>query len=51
MECRHVIELVPARILAGIIPHAVATPAVIDMEFVQVIAAVTHTPFPEHLFY
>jgi hypothetical protein len=51
MECGHVINLIAAWEFAGIVPHAVAAPAVIDVKFVQVIPPVTHTPFFEHLLY
>ncbi len=48
MERSHFIELVPAWKFAGIVPHTVTAPAVIDMEFVQVITTVAHTPFFEY---
>ena len=50
MECRHIIKLVPAGVPAGIIPHTVAAPAVIDDKFIDVITPVTHPFFFEYLF-
>ena len=49
MKCRHVIQLVPAGVPAGIVPHAIAAPAMVDLKFIQVIAPVTHAPLLKHL--
>jgi hypothetical protein len=50
MERRHIIKLIPARVPAGIIPHTVAAPAMINEKFIDVIAPVTDTLFFENLF-
>ena len=50
MERGHVIELVPARVPAGVVPHAVAAPAMVDDEFIQVIATITDTLFFQNFF-
>jgi hypothetical protein len=49
MERWHIIQLIPARVPAGIVPHAVAAPAMIDRKFIDVIASVTDTFFVEYL--
>lgn len=49
MKRRHVIELVPAGIFAGVVPHAITAPAMVDMKFIQVITPVTYISFPEDL--
>jgi hypothetical protein len=49
MERRHIIKLVPARVPAGIVPHAVTAPAMINGKFIDVIAAVTDALFLEDL--
>ena len=50
MEGRHIIQLIPAGVPAGIVPHAVAAPAVIDLKFIDIIAPVTYVLFLEYLF-
>jgi hypothetical protein len=49
MERRHIIKLIPAWVPAGIVPHAVTAPAMIDFKFIDVIAPVTNTLFFEYL--
>lgn len=44
MKRQHVIKRVPAGIFAGVVPHAVTTPAMVDMKFIQVITLVTYIP-------
>ena len=48
MKRWHVVELVPARVSASIIPHTVTAPAVVDSKFVEVIAPVSYTVLFEH---
>src|SRR5512136_949213 len=50
MKRWHVVELVPARVTACIIPHTVTAPAVVDGKLVQIIAPVTYPFLPEHFF-
>jgi len=50
MKRWHIIKLIPARVPAGIIPHTVAAPAMINEKFIDVIAPVTDTLFFEDLF-
>jgi predicted helicase len=49
VERRHIIKLIPAGVPAGIVPHAVAAPAMIDDKLIDVIAPVTDALFPEYL--
>jgi hypothetical protein len=49
MERGHVIQLVPARIPAGIIPHAVTAPAMVDIKFIDVEPPVTYAAFFKYL--
>jgi len=49
VERRHLITLVPAREPAGIVPHTVAAPAMIDVIFINVKPPVTGAPFFEDL--
>ena len=51
MERWHIIQLIAARVPAGIVPHAVTAPAVVDEKFVDVIPPVTDTFFSKYLFY
>jgi hypothetical protein len=50
MENGHIVQLVPARVDADIIPHIITAPAVIDGKFIEVKAPVTDTVFTEYLF-
>jgi hypothetical protein len=50
MENGHIVQLVPARVAADIIPHIITAPAVIDGKFIEVKAPVTDTFFTEYLF-
>jgi hypothetical protein len=49
MERRHIIKLIPAGVPAGIVPHTVAAPAMIDHKFIEVIALVTDAFFFQNL--
>jgi len=50
MERRHVVELVPARVAARIVPHTVTAPAVVDGKFADVIPPVAHPFLSQDLF-
>jgi len=50
MERWHIIKLIPAGVPAGIVPHTVAAPAMIDHKFIDVIALVTDAFFFEYFF-
>ncbi len=42
VERRHVVELVPARVAARVVPHGITAPAVVDGKFIDIIPPVTH---------
>ena len=50
MECRHIIALVPARVIAGLCPDGVAAPTVVDPVFAQVESPAGYPLLPEHFF-
>jgi hypothetical protein len=49
MEGGHIIELIAAWVFTGIIPHGVAAPAMVNSKFIEVVAPVTDTIFPEYI--
>jgi hypothetical protein len=49
VERWHIIKLIPARVPAGIVPHTIAAPAMINSKFIDVIAPVTDALFFEDL--